>query len=113
MLVGRNNLQNDMLTFKIGKKDDYWFHAKNMPGSHVIIRTNGDQLTDDEYVEAAQIAAHYSKGKNSGSVEIDYTKKSNVKKPPNSKPGFVIYDTNYSMLVKPDISGIRTNLKAL
>ncbi len=113
ILVGRNNLQNDMLTFKVGKKDDFWFHAKNMPGSHVIIRTNGDELTDDEYVEAARIAAHYSKGKNSGSVEIDYTKKSNVKKPPNSKPGFVIYDTNYSMLVKPDISGIRTNLKVL
>jgi len=107
ILVGKNNLQNDMLTFKIGKKDDYWFHAKNMPGSHVIIRTNGDELTDDEYVEAARIAAYYSKGKNSGAVEIDYTKKSNVKKPPNAKPGFVIYDTNYSMLVKPDISGIR------
>lgn len=111
ILVGKNNLQNDMLTFKIGKKDDYWFHAKNMPGSHVIVKTNGDELTDDEFVEAAQIAAYYSKGKNSGAVEIDYTKKLNVKKPPNSKPGFVIYDTNYSMLVKPDISGIRTNKK--
>jgi predicted ribosome quality control (RQC) complex YloA/Tae2 family protein len=104
ILVGRNNLQNDMLTFKIGKKDDYWFHAKDMPGSHVIIRTNGDELTDDEYVEAAQIAAYYSKGKNSSTVEIDYTKKSNVKKPPNAKPGFVIYDTNYSMLVEPKIA---------
>ncbi len=110
ILVGKNNLQNDMLTFKIGKKDDYWFHAKNMPGSHVIIKTNGDELTDDEYVEAARIAAYYSKGKNSGSVEIDYTKKSNVKKPANAKPGFVIYDTNYSMLVKPDISGIKANI---
>ena len=107
ILVGKNNLQNDMLTFKIGKKDDYWFHAKNMPGSHVIIRTNGDELTDDEYVEAARIAAYYSKGKNSGAVEIDYTKKSNVKKPPNAKPGFVIYDTNYSMMVEPDISNIQ------
>lgn len=107
ILVGKNNLQNDMLTFKIGKKDDYWFHAKNMPGSHVIIKTNGGELTDDEYVEAARIAAYYSKGKNSGAVEVDYTKKSNVKKPPNAKPGFVIYDTNYSMLVKPDILGIK------
>lgn len=106
ILVGRNNLQNDMLTFKIGKKDDYWFHAKNIPGSHVIIKTNSDRLTDDEYVEAASIAAYYSKGKNSGTVEVDYTKKINIKKPPNAKPGFVIYDTNYSMLVKPDISGI-------
>ena len=109
ILVGRNNLQNDMLTFKIGKKDDYWFHAKNIPGSHVIIKTNGDTLTDHEYVEAASIAAYYSRGKNSGTVEVDYTKKINIKKPPNAKPGFVIYDTNYSMLVKPDISGIRTS----
>lgn len=109
IIVGKNNLQNDMLTFKIGKKEDYWFHAKDMPGSHVIIRTNGDELDDSEYVEAARVAAFYSKGKNSGFVEIDYTKKSNVKKPAGAKPGFVIYDTNYSMLVEPDISGI--NLK--
>jgi predicted ribosome quality control (RQC) complex YloA/Tae2 family protein len=107
ILVGKNNLQNDMLTFKVGKKDDYWFHAKSIPGSHVIIRTNGDELTDDEYVEAARIAAYYSKGKNSSSVEIDYTKKSNLKKPPNAKPGFVIYDTNYSMMVSPSIAGIK------
>jgi predicted ribosome quality control (RQC) complex YloA/Tae2 family protein len=107
ILVGKNNLQNDMLTFKVGKKDDYWFHAKSIPGSHVIIRTNGDELTDDEYVEAARIAAYYSKGKNSSSVEIDYTKKSNLKKLPNAKPGFVIYDTNYSMMVAPSIAGIK------
>lgn len=107
ILVGKNNIQNDMITFKIGKKEDYWFHAKNMPGSHVIIRTNGDELTDEEYMEAARIAAFYSKGKNSGTVEVDYTKKSNVKKPANAKPGFVIYDTNYSMLVEPNIEGIK------
>ena len=107
ILVGKNNIQNDMITFKIGKNDDYWFHAKNMPGSHVIIRTNGDELTDEEFVEAARIAAFYSKGKTSGTVEVDYTQKSNVKKPPNAKPGFVIYDTNYSMLVKPNIEGIK------
>lgn len=107
ILVGKNNLQNDMITFKIGKKEDYWFHAKNMPGSHVIIKTNGDELADEEYVEAARIAAHYSKGKNSSTVEVDYTQKINVKKPPNAKPGFVIYDTNYSMLVEPNIEGIK------
>ncbi|MEL7646966.1 MAG: NFACT RNA binding domain-containing protein [Sedimentibacter sp.] len=101
ILVGRNNLQNDMLTFKIGKKDDFWFHAKNMPGSHVILRAEGSELSDDEYVEAAGVAAYYSKGRNSGLVEVDYTKKSNVKKPAGSKPGFVIYETNYSMLTKP------------
>ena len=91
----------------LGKKDDFWFHAKNMPGSHVIIKTNGDTLADQEYVEAAQVAAHYSKGKNSSLVEIDYTKKLNVRKPPNAKPGFVIYETNYSMMAKPDITGIK------
>lgn len=107
ILVGKNNLQNEMITFKIGKKEDFWFHAKNIPGSHVLIKTNGDELTDEEYVEAAKIAAYYSKGKNSSSVEVDYTKKSNIKKPPNSKPGFVIYDTNFSMLVEPDITGIQ------
>ena len=107
ILVGKNNIQNDMITFKIAKNEDYWFHAKNMPGSHVIIKTNGDELTDDEYVEAAKIAAFYSKGKISSTVEVDYTKKSNIKKPPNAKPGFVIYDTNYSMLVEPNIDGIK------
>ena len=106
IMVGKNNLQNEMLTFKIGKKEDYWFHSKGIPGSHVIIKTNGDELTDEEYVEAARLAAHYSKAKNSNSVEVDYTKKSNVKKPANAKPGFVIYETNYSMLVEPDISRI-------
>ena len=107
ILVGKNNIQNDMITFKIGKNEDYWFHAKNMPGSHVIIRTKGDELTDEEFIEAAKIAAYYSKGKNSSTVEVDYTKKSNIKKPPNAKPGFVIYDTNYSMLVEPNIEGIK------
>ena len=107
ILVGKNNIQNDMITFKIAKNEDYWFHAKNMPGSHVIIKTNGDELTDEEYVEAAKIAAFYSKGKISSTVEVDYTKKSNIKKPPNAKPGFVIYDTNYSMLVEPNIDGIK------
>nr|WP_312576012.1 NFACT RNA binding domain-containing protein [Sedimentibacter sp.] len=107
IMIGKNNLQNDMLTFKIGKKEDYWFHSKNIPGSHVLIKTNGDELADEEYVEAARLAAYYSKAKNSSSVEIDYTKKSNVKKPANAKPGFVIYETNYSMLVEPDISDIK------
>lgn len=107
ILVGKNNIQNDMITFKIGKKEDFWFHAKNLPGSHVIIKTNGDELADEEYIEAARIAAFYSKGKKSGTVEVDYTKKSNVKKPPNAKPGFVIYETNYSMLVEPNIDGIK------
>lgn len=107
ILVGKNNLQNDLITFKLAKKDDFWFHSKNVPGSHVVIKTNGDDLTDNEYVEASRIAAYYSKGKNSSLVEIDYTKKINLKKPPNAKPGFVIYDTNYSMMAPPNLDGIR------
>lgn len=107
ILVGKNNIQNDMITFKIGTKEDYWFHAKNIPGSHVIIRTKGDQLTDEEYVEAARIAAFYSKGKTSSTVEVDYSKRANIKKPAKAKLGLVIYDTNYSMLVEPNIEGIK------
>jgi len=110
IMVGKNNLQNDMLTFKIGKRDDYWFHSKNIPGSHVLIKTNGDELKDEEYVEAASLAAYYSKAKNSSSVEVDYTQKSNVKKPASAKPGFVIYETNYSMVVEPDISNIQLKI---
>ncbi len=107
ILVGKNNIQNELISFKQAKKDDFWFHAKGIPGSHVIIRTNGDELEDIEYMEAAAVAAHYSKGKNNALVEIDYTKKQNLKKPPGSKPGYVIYDTNYSMNISPDISKLK------
>ncbi len=107
ILVGKNNIQNDLITFKHAKKDDYWFHAKGIPGSHVVIKTNGDELQDIEYIEAATLAAFYSKGKNNSLVEIDYTKKQNIRKPPNAKLGFVIYDTNYSMNVSTDISNIK------
>lgn len=111
ILVGKNNIQNEQVTFKHARKDDYWFHAKGIPGSHVIIKTNGDELTDDEFMECARLAAFYSKGKNNGLVEVDYTKKQNIKKPSNSKPGFVIYDTNYSMNIDTDISSIKRKEK--
>lgn len=107
ILIGKNNIQNDLITFKHAKKDDYWFHAKGIPGSHVVIKTNGDELEDIEYVEAATLAAFYSKGRDNKLVEVDYTKRQNIKKPPNSKLGFVIYDTNYSMNVNTDISNIK------
>lgn len=106
ILIGKNNIQNDLITFKYAKKNDYWFHAKGIPGSHVIIKTNNDELDDKEFEEAARLAAHYSKGKNNNLVEIDYTKKQNIKKPANAKLGFVIYDTNYSMNIDTDISNI-------
>ena len=106
--VGKNNYQNEELTFKVAAGDDMWFHAKNMPGSHVIVKTDGEsELPDRTYEEAARLAAYYSAGKGSPKVEIDYTVRRNLKKPPKAKPGFVIYHTNYSMNIEPDIHGIK------
>lgn len=97
--VGKNNLQNDYLTFEYANGNDWWFHAKKMPGSHVIVRTNGEELPDRTFEEAAALAAYYSSGRDSDKVEIDYTIKKNVKKPSGGKPGFVVYYTNYSMVI--------------
>lgn len=104
--VGRNNFQNDWLTFEFANGNDWWFHAKKMPGSHVIIRTNGKEVPDRTFEEAAKLAAYYSKGRGTDRVEIDYLIKKNVKKPAKAKPGFVVYYTNYSMVMDDDISGI-------
>ena len=100
ILVGKNNIQNDNLTFKIASKDDIWFHVKDMPGSHVIMQTGGDEPSECDYTEAAEIAAYFSKA-TAGPVAVDYTKARNVKKPAGSKPGFVIYKTNYTAFVSP------------
>ena len=108
MYVGKNNLQNDRLTFKTAGPKDLWFHAKEMPGSHVIVKLEGEEdVPDATYEEAARLAAYYSSGKTSPKVEIDYTRRSNLKKPPQSNPGYVIYHTNYSMVAFPDIKGIK------
>lgn len=107
MYVGKNNLQNDRLTFKTAGPKDLWFHAKEMPGSHVIVKLEGaEDVPDATYEEAARLAAFYSSGKTSPKVEIDYTRRGNLKKPPQSNPGYVIYHTNYSMVAIPDIRGI-------
>ena len=106
MYVGKNNFQNDELTFKFANNGDYWFHAKKIPGSHVIVKTEGKELPDRAYEEAAALAAYYSKGREQNSVEVDYVIKKEVKKPSGAKPGFVVYYTNYSMSIKPDISKI-------
>lgn len=106
MYVGKNNYQNDNLTFKVATGNDWWFHAKQIPGSHVIIKCNNEEPPVTTFEEAASLAAYYSKNKNSDKVEIDYTQKKNVKKPGGSKPGFVVYYTNYSMVAAPDISNI-------
>ncbi|MBE5957784.1 MAG: fibronectin/fibrinogen-binding protein [Lachnospiraceae bacterium] len=106
MYVGKNNIQNEELTFKVANGGDWWFHSKAFPGSHVIVKTNGDELPDIVFEEAARLAAHFSKGSGQEKVEIDYTMRKNVKKVAGAMPGFVIYHTNYSMAISPDISGI-------
>lgn len=106
MYVGKNNYQNDELTFKFATGNDWWFHAKGTPGSHVIVKSEGKELPDRTFEEAAKLAAYYSKGREQEKVEIDYLQKKNVKKPNGSKPGFVVYYTNYSMMIDSDISGL-------
>lgn len=106
MYVGKNNYQNEELTFQFAVGGDWWFHAKGIPGSHVIVKAEGKELPDRTYEEAAALAAHFSKGAKQDKVEVDYTLRKNVKKPNGAKPGFVVYYTNYSMLISSDITGI-------
>ena len=106
MYVGKNNYQNDELTFKFATGNDWWFHAKGMPGSHVIVKNKGEEMPDRVYEEAAMLAGYYSKGRESDKIEIDYLQKKNVKKPAGSAPGFVVYYTNFSMTIHPDISAL-------
>ena len=108
MYVGKNNLQNEELTFSFANGNDWWFHAKGAPGSHVIVKTGGDELPDRTFEEAGRLAAYYSKNRGSDKVEIDYVEKKHVKKPNGSKPGFVVYYTNYSLVIDSDISNIKT-----
>lgn len=105
--VGKNNFQNDELTFDFAVGNDWWFHAKKIPGSHVVVKTHGDELPDRTFEEAGRLAAYYSSARESDKVEIDYTEKKNVKKPSGGKPGFVVYYTNYSLMASPDISDIQ------
>ncbi len=103
VLCGKNNSQNDRLTFKIAEKGDFWFHAKNMPGSHVVMFCDGmEEPPALDFTEAATIAATHSKAGDKAIVEVDYSLVKNIKKPAGSKPGFVIYHTNYSANVAPD-----------
>ena len=105
--VGKNNFQNEELTFKFATGNDWWFHAKGMAGSHVIVKLgNAEEMPDRTFEEAGMLAGYYSKGRELDKVEIDYIQKKHIKKPNSSKPGFVIYHTNYSLTIQPDISGI-------
>ncbi len=98
--VGKNNLENDYLTLKFAHNNDIWLHIKNIPGSHVIIKNLGE-VPDSTLLEAATLAAFYSKGKNSTKVPIDYTEIRNVKKMAKGKPGMVTYSTNKTIYVDP------------
>ncbi len=104
--VGKNNYQNDELTFKFATGNDWWFHAKGIPGSHVIVKSNNEELPDRVFEEAGKLAGYYSKGRDSDKIEIDYLQKKNVKKPNGSAPGFVVYYTNYSLTIHPDITDL-------
>ena len=105
--VGKNNLQNEELTFRLATGNDWWFHAKDCPGSHVIVKSEGMELPDRTFEEAGKLAAYYSKNRGSEKIEIDYVQKKHIKKPNGSKPGFVVYYTNYSLMIDDDISDIQ------
>lgn len=101
VLVGRNNRQNDMVTFRLSRAEDIWLHVKNMPGSHVLIRAQHREVPDTVILRAAQIAAYYSGGRESGQVPVDYTEVKNVRKPSGAAPGMVIYDSQHTVYVTP------------
>lgn len=108
--VGKNNLQNEELTFRFASGNDLWFHAKGIPGSHVIVKTEGrpkEELPDRLFEEAAALAAWYSRGRGGEKVEVDYVEKKQVKKVAGAKPGFVIYHTNYSMVAAPSLRSLK------
>lgn len=99
--VGKNNKQNDYLTLKFANREDLWLHVQNMPGSHVIVRTNNGQVSDIALEEAATLAAYFSKAKNSNNVSVDYTAKKNVQKARNARTGMVIYNDFNTIFVTP------------
>ncbi|MGN0141440.1 MAG: NFACT family protein [Roseburia sp.] len=104
--VGKNNYQNEELTFKFATGNDWWFHAKGIPGSHVIVKAGNEELPDRVFEEAGKLAGYYSKGRENDKIEVDYLQRKNVKKPNGSAPGFVVYYTNYSLTIHPDIDGL-------
>ncbi len=110
VLCGKNNAQNEYITHKLASKNDIWFHAKNVPGSHAVLFTNGtpmDDIPERDFTEAAMIAAVYSKAGEAKNVPVDYTLVRQLKKPPQAKPGMVIYHTNWSAYVTPDKDAVQ------
>lgn len=106
VLCGKNNVQNDYITHRLAGKNDYWFHVKNMAGSHTVLFAGGEEPPERDFTEAAEIAACFSKGADGQNVEVDYTLVRNVKKPAGAKLGFVIYHTNWSCVVTPNAEKI-------
>ncbi len=106
--AGKNNRQNDYLTFSLAKPEDYWFHAKGVPGAHVILKVNEneDMPSDSAFEDAAAVAAHFSGYRDQDKGEVDYVKKREIRKPKGSYAGFVVYYTNYSMTISTDISAL-------
>ena len=110
VLCGKNNLQNEHITHKLADRNDYWFHAKGVPGSHVVMVTNGEEPDAQDFTDAAAIAAHYSKAAGGAQIPVDYLLVRHVRKVPGAKPGFVTYHTNWTAYVTPDaerIAGMR------
>lgn len=107
--VGKNNKQNDYLTFKMANRHDIWLHTKDIPGSHVVIHS--DAPDEQTLNEAAILAAYFSKARESSSVPVDYTAVKQVKKPNGSKPGFVIYFEQKTLFVTPDEDIVRALAK--
>lgn len=112
IFVGKNNSQNDELTFKLSERSDLWLHVKDTPGSHVILcMKNETEIPDVALLEAANLAVINSSAKDGTLVAVDYTFRKNIKKPSGSKPGFVVYDTNYSLYITPDKTKIPKQIK--
>lgn len=103
VLVGRNNRENDILTFKTASSRDIWMHTKDIPGSHVIVKTSCEEISDEDLYTAASIAAYHSKGRESENVPVDYVKVKYVKKPAGAKPGMVIFTNNKTVWVDPKL----------
>lgn len=100
--VGRSGEENDYISFKLGKKDDFWFHAKDMPGSHVVLFAGGREPDAETIYETASIAAYYSKARDSENVPVDYLSLRHLKKPAGAKPGMVLFKGNRTIWVKPE-----------
>lgn len=108
VLCGKNNVQNEYITHKLAGKNDYWFHVKNLPGSHTVMLCDGEEPAAEDFTDAAEIAAYFSKGADGQNVEVDYTLVRNVKKPAGGKPGLVIYHTNWSCIVTPNEEKVKS-----